>query len=51
MTGYYKSVHNCIDIENQIPPSLPLQKGGIPLFGKGVRGDFQKNMSSQLWTP
>jgi hypothetical protein len=29
----YKSVHNCIDIENQIPPSLPLQKGGIPLFG------------------
>jgi hypothetical protein len=37
-----------------------LQKGGIPLLGifflsldrqRGVRGDFRKNMSSQLWTP
>jgi hypothetical protein len=51
---------NCIYTKDQIPPSLPLLKGGIPLFGilflsldrqKGVRGDFQKNMSSQLWTP
>jgi hypothetical protein len=38
----------------------PFTKGGIPLFGnpfpvvdrqRGVRGDFQKNMSNQLWTP
>ena len=23
-----------MDVEDQIPPTLPLQKGGIPLFGK-----------------
>ena len=23
-----------MDVEGQIPPILPLQKGGIPLFGK-----------------
>jgi hypothetical protein len=41
---------------DQIPPNLPLLKGGIPLFGifslsldrqRGVRGDFQKIMSFQ----
>ena len=30
----YQGVHNYIDTGDQIPPSLPLQKGGIPLFGK-----------------
>ena len=41
-----------MDIEDQIPPPLPLQKGGItPLWQRGVRGDFQNNMSNQLWTP
>jgi hypothetical protein len=30
-----KSGHNCIDTKDEIPPPLPLQKGGIPLFGKG----------------
>src|SRR4030042_4735335 len=41
-----------MDIEDQIPPSLALQKGGIsPLWQRGVRGDFQNNMSAQLWTP
>jgi len=30
-----------MDVEDQIPPTLPLQKGGIPPFWKrGVRGDF-----------
>jgi len=24
---------NCMDTGTQIPPSLPLEKGGIPLFG------------------
>ena len=30
----YQSVHNCMDIGNQISPSLPLQKGGIPPLWK-----------------
>ncbi len=31
-----------MDIEDQIPPPLFLQKGGIPpLWKRGVRGDFQ----------
>jgi hypothetical protein len=35
------SESNYIDTEDQIPPFLPLQKGGIPLFEKeGVGGDF-----------
>jgi len=25
--------------------------GITPLWKRGVRGDFQKNMSNQLWTP
>ena len=41
-----------MDIGDQIPPLLPLQKGGIPpLWKRGVRGDFMKNVSAQLWTP
>ncbi len=41
-----------MDVEHQIPPTLPLQKGGIPpLWKRGVRGDFYNNMSFQLWTP
>jgi hypothetical protein len=30
----YQSVHNYVDIADKILPSLPLPKGGIPLFGK-----------------
>ena len=49
--------------EDQILPSLPLpsgpeallgrrQKGGItPLWQRGARGDFLRDMSSLLWTP
>ena len=41
-----------MDIEDQIPPPLPLQKGGItPLWQRGVMGDFQNNMFFKLWTP
>ena len=41
-----------MDTGDLIPPSLPLQKGGIPpLWQRGVRGDFWKNVSNQLWTP
>jgi hypothetical protein len=29
-----------IDTEDKIPPSLPLQKGGIPLFGKEGLGEI-----------
>jgi hypothetical protein len=30
----------------------PFTKGrNSPLWKRGVRGDFQKNMSNQLWTP
>jgi hypothetical protein len=30
----------------------PFTKGrNSPLWERGVRGDFQKNMSNQLWTP
>lgn len=33
-----------MDVEDQIPPTLPLQKGGIsPLWKRGVRGDFYNN--------
>ena len=38
-------------IEDQIPPILPLQKGGIsPLWQRGARGDFRNDLSSQLST-
>jgi hypothetical protein len=38
-----------MDTGGKIPPYLPLQKGGIPpLWQRGVRGDFGKNMSNQL---
>jgi hypothetical protein len=41
-----------MDVEDQIPPALPFAKGGIsPLWQRGVRGDFRKDMSFQLWTP
>ncbi len=49
-----------MNVEDEIPPTLPLQKGGIPplwhpfpVFNRqrGVRGDFYNNMSFQLWTP
>jgi hypothetical protein len=36
----YQGVHNYIDTGDQIPPSLPLQKGGIPLFGKEGLGEI-----------
>jgi hypothetical protein len=29
-------------LEDLIPPSLPLQKGGIPLFGKEGLGEIFK---------
>jgi hypothetical protein len=29
-----------MDTEDEIPPSLPLQKGGIPLFGKEGLGEI-----------
>jgi hypothetical protein len=29
-----------MDSENQIPPALPLQKGGFPLFGKKGLGEI-----------
>jgi len=29
-----------MDVEDQIPPTLPLQKGGIPLFGKEGLGEI-----------
>jgi hypothetical protein len=36
------SAHNYVDTEKQIPPALPLQKGGItPLWQRGARGDFK----------
>jgi hypothetical protein len=31
----------------QIPPSLPLLKGGIPLFGKEGAGEIGSEMSIQ----
>jgi len=41
-----------MDAEDQIPPILPLQKGGIsPLWQRGAGGDFHNDMSFQLWTP
>src|SRR5512135_535899 len=36
----YQSGRICIDIKDEIPPSLPLQKGGIPLFGKEGLGEI-----------
>ena len=34
--------------EEQIPPALPLQKGGVSaLCKRGAGGDFQNNMPSQ----
>jgi hypothetical protein len=32
----YWSVHNCVDAGDQIPPSLPLQKG-VPRFAGFVK--------------
>ena len=29
-----------VDIEDKIPPALPLPKGGIPLFGKEGLGEI-----------
>jgi len=31
---------NCMDTGTQIPPSLPLEKGGIPLFVKEGLGEI-----------
>ena len=36
----YESVHNRVDTQDEIPPSLPLQKGGIPLFEKEGLGEI-----------
>jgi hypothetical protein len=49
IVGYsYESSHRCIGTEDEIPPSFPLPKGRIPLFGKrGVGGDFGGSMSGQ----
>jgi hypothetical protein len=41
----YSSGHNFIDTEDEIPPSLPLPKGGIPLFGKEGLGEILESMS------
>ena len=44
--------NNCVEIKNEIPPPLPLLKGGIsPLWERGVSGDFDNNMFFQSWTP
>jgi len=38
-----------MDIEDQIPPILPLQKGGIsPLWQRGVGGDIPQASVGQL---
>jgi hypothetical protein len=37
--------------EDEIPPSLPLQKGGIPLFEKEGLGEILGEQPGQLWTP
>ena len=34
LTRTYQSVYNYIDTGEKIPPTLPLPKGGIPLFEK-----------------
>jgi len=41
-----------MDVEYQIPPILPLQKGGIfPLWQRGAGGDFRNDMIFRLLTP
>jgi hypothetical protein len=40
----YWSVHHCADTEDKIPPSLPLEEGGIPLFGKEGLGEIFKRI-------
>jgi hypothetical protein len=43
----YESGHSCIDTEDEIPPSLPLPKGGIPLFEKEGLGEIlEKHVQS-----
>ena len=37
---YCYSVHNSLDIEGKIPPILPLQREGFPLFGKEGKGEI-----------
>ena len=42
----YQSVHNCMDIENQIPPSLPLPSGSETALGRRQKGGIPP-----LWYP
>ncbi len=45
----YKSVHHYMDIEGQILPALPFEKGGISVFGKegpaGRQGEILTKIS------
>jgi hypothetical protein len=42
VSGIYYSVHNYIETGEKIPPTLPLPKGGIPLFEKEGSGEILK---------
>ena len=51
--SYYQSVHNCVDVEDQIPPTLPCLPAGrlykreeSPLFGK--EGPFDRAHGHEL---
>ena len=46
--GLYSSVHHCVDIGDEIPPSLPLQKG-VPRFAEfGKEGPFDRAHGHEL---
>jgi hypothetical protein len=45
----YCSVHNYADNGDKIPPSLPLTKGGIPLFGKEGSLDMARGHEPVEW--
>ena len=58
MSDNHESVHNYLDTEDQIPPSPPLQKGGIPLFRKEGLGEIfgricllNYGLLSKSWRP